>query len=271
MEIGATHVTRMERFAKTQHELDILFRQFSRQNLGAYAPIDYAPVLELALKYFFEEYLGIDEFIAIKIVLFEQSKPRFIEVIDRALERHEKLLEQKASLTSKRVEESKWDVPPEKIYNEFYNEVLAPRHALEPFYELRTASGPEKRFAQFLESHKQHIEWWYKNGDKNKEDFAVIYQDRSDINRGFYVDFVVKLKTGSIGLFDTKTLDSELEFCNKHNALITYISEQNKAGKRLLGGVIVQKTEGVWKYCDNTISSAKDTTGWLSFDPALIA
>src|SRR5581483_2219791 len=67
IELGATHVKQMERFAKTQSELDILFRQFSRHNVGAYAPIDSAPVLELALKLFFEEYLGLDEFNAVKI------------------------------------------------------------------------------------------------------------------------------------------------------------------------------------------------------------
>jgi hypothetical protein len=25
----------------------------------------------------------------------------------------------------------------------------------------------------------------------------------------------------------------------------------------------------IWKYCDNTISNANDTTGWLSFEPSL--
>ncbi|WP_206705282.1 hypothetical protein, partial [Escherichia coli] len=71
---------------------------------------------------------------------------------------------------------------------------------------------PEKQFVAFLESHKQHIDWWYKNGDKNKEDFAVTYQDREGITRGFYVDFVIKLKNGPIALFDTKTPDSDPEF-----------------------------------------------------------
>ena len=88
--------------------------------------------------------------------------------------------------------------------------------------------------------------------------------------RGFYVDFVIKLKSGPIALFDTKTPDSDPEFCNKHNALFQYIQVQNSNGKILLGGVIVPKGEGVWKYCDNLISNARDTTGWISFDPALI-
>ena len=269
VEIGATQVTNMERFAKTQSELDILFRQFCRNHVGSYAKVDSTPQLELALKMFFEEYFSMDEFHAVKISLYEQNKPRFIEMIDRALEKHELLLQQKAASASKKVDESEWDVPPEKIYNEYYQEKAAASHALLPFYENKSASNPEKNFVQFLESHKDHIEWWYKNGDKNKEDFAVTYQDRAGITKGFYVDFVIKLKNGPVALFDTKTPNSDPEFCNKHNALHQYIQKQKNKEQILIGGVIVPKGEGVWKYCDNPITSATDTTGWISFDPAL--
>lgn len=270
VEVGATQVHDMEKFAKTQSELDILFRQFCRNYTGSYAKIDSTPVLELALKMFFEEYLSMNEYAAIKIILFEQNKPRFIEVIDRALAKHEVMLQQKAANATKRIEENEWNVPPEKIYNEHYTEKVVATHALEPFYEYKSASSPEKQFVAFLESHKQHIEWWYKNGDNNKEDFAITYEDREGVTRGFYVDFVIKLKNGIVALFDTKTLDSDPEFCNKHNALHNYITLQNAIGKNLLGGIIVPKSEGVWKYCDNKITSAKDTAGWISFDPALV-
>jgi type III restriction enzyme len=269
VEIGATQVTNMERFAKTQSELDLLFRQFCRNHVGSYAKVDSTPQLELALKMFFEEYFSMDEFHAVKICLYEQNKPRFIEMIDRALEKHEILLQQKAASASKKIDESEWDVPPEKIYNEYYQEKAAASHALLPFYENKSASNPEKNFVQFLESHKDHIEWWYKNGDKNKEDFAVTYQDRAGVTRGFYVDFVIKLKNGPVALFDTKTPNSDPEFSNKHNALHQYIQKQKNKEQILIGGVIVPKGEGVWKYCDNPITSAMDTTGWISFDPAL--
>ena len=268
--IGATQVNDLEKFAKTQSELDIMFRQFCRNHVGSFAKIDSTPQLEMALKMFFEDYLSLDEYHAIKIILYEQNKPRFIEMIDRALAKHEILLQQKAALASKQVEESKWDVPAERIYNEFYQEKTAPTNALFPFYENKKASTPERGFAIFLESHKEHIEWWYKNGDKNKEDFAITYLDRLGVTRGFYVDFVIKLKSGPIALFDTKTPDSDPEFCNKHNALYQYLHVQNSNGKIVLGGVIVPKGEGVWKYCDNLISNARDTIGWISFDPALI-
>lgn len=271
-EIGYSVVTEKEKFAKTQSELDILFRQFCRDNVGGYAKADSTPVLELGLKMLFEEYLVLNEFQAIKIILFAQNKSKFIELIDRALTLHQILLDQKAALASKRVEYSNWDVPVERIYNEHYLLKEAVQHALKPFYEFNRASTPEREFVLFLESNKEHIDWWYKNGDKNKEDFAVTYVDRNEVTRGFYVDFVVRTKSGKIALFDTKTIDSDPEFVNKHNALIKYIADNSTTEKPLIGGVIVPKgmlANRTWKYCDNPITNSKDTTGWLSFEPSI--
>lgn len=271
VELGATAVAHNERFAKTPAELEVLFRQFCTAHVGRYAKVDSAPILNMALKLLFEEYLGIDEYRAIKVILYDPNRPRFIELIDRALEKHEVLLQQKAAAASKQIEQVPWDVPPERVYNEYYTEKASEAHVLQPFYENKAASRPEREFARFLELHRDHIAWWYKNGDKNKEDFAVTYTDREGVTRGFYVDFVIKLKRGSVALFDTKTPDSDPEFVNKHNALHAYLYEQKSLGKSLIGGIIVLKGDGVWKYCENQISSAKDTTGWVSFDPALIS
>ncbi len=267
VEVGVTYVNAMERFAKTQSELDILFRQFCRNHTGAYAKVDSTPVLEMALKMFFEEYLNMNEFDAVKVILHDQNRHLFIEIISMALEKHEILLKQKAALASKRIEESKWDVPPERIFNEYFKESNAQAHALEPFFENISASNPEKNFVSFLEKKKDRIDWWYKNGDKNKEDFAVTYEDDDGVIRGFYVDFVINLKNGQIALFDTKTLGSDPSFCKKHNALIQYMAEENKKGKKLFGGIIIEKEPTIWKYCENRIVSAHDTTGWVMFNP----
>lgn len=268
---GATRVEEKEKFAKTTNELNILFRQFCRDHVGSYAKVDSTPVLEMALKILFEDYLNIDEFQTIKIILFEQNKPKFIQLIDLALEKHEELLKQKASEMSKRVEYTKWDVPPERIFNEYYQQRKAENHVLEPFYEYTNASRPEREFVSFLELNKKHLEWWYKNGDKNKEDFAVTYEDVNGDTRGFYVDFVIKLKNGTIALFDTKTLDSDPNFVKKHNALFEYLKNKSTDSKPLIGGVIVPRSKSdysVWKYADNLIDKANDTTGWLAFEPS---
>lgn len=270
VEIGYTIANEMINFAKTQSELDILFRQFCRQHVGNYAKIDSTPILELTLKMFFEEYLNINEESAIKIILNEQNKPKFIEIIDRALLLHERLIEQNASLATKTVDISYWGVPKERNYNDNYEDIITYNNVMEPFYQSKTASKPERKFANFLSNNKSSIEWWYKNGDQNKEDFAITYFDREGILRGFYVDFIIKLKHGKTALFDTKTLNSDPEFINKHNSLIKYISEQNINGAQLLGGIIIEKDENVWKYSDKPISSSKLIQDWISFDPQLI-
>jgi len=270
---GSTRVDDKERFAKTANELNVLFRQFCRDHVGSYAKADSTPVLELGLKMLFEEYLLMDEYKAIKVILYENHKSKFIELIDKALDKHEVLLQQKAAQMSKRVEHTSWDVPKERIFNEYYQLREVSDHVLEPFYEYSSASRPEREFVSFLEKNKDHIEWWYKNGDKNKEDFAVTYEDVNGISRGFYVDFVIKLKNGTIALFDTKTLDSDPNFTRKHNALINYLQERSTKEKTLIGGVIVPRSKSdysVWKYSKDLISKANDTKGWTAFEPSLL-
>ena len=273
IEEGATDVEQKERFAKTVNELNMLFRQFCRDHVGGYAKADSTPVLEMALKMLFEDYMLMNEYDAVKVILFEQNRSKFIELISIALELHEKLQEQKAAQASKKVEQSEWDVPKERIFNEHFHERPVDQHALVPFYEKNGASNPEKEFVTFLESNEPHLDWWYKNGDKNKEDFAVTYEDMHGVTRGFYVDFVVRMKTGVIALFDTKTLDSDPNFVAKHNALHAYVNANNSTEKPLMGGVIVPKGKDenrTWKFCENPISAANDTTGWTSFEPSLI-
>ncbi len=269
---GITKVNELERFAKTSDELNILFRQFCRDNVGNYAKVDSTPVLELAILSFFIDYTNIEEDNAIKIVLYNQNRQTFIEVIELALKKYEELQKQKALKSTKRVEETKWDVPAEKIYNEYYKEKTnIEKHALVPFYEQIKASNPEQEFVKFLEQNKDFLDWWYKNGDKNKEDFAVTYLDIEGNLKGFYVDFVIKFKDkNKIALFDTKTKGSDKNFVNKHNALIDYLTKNSTTEKELIGGVIVPIEHGadiIWKYSDKKISSATDTNNWKIFNP----
>ncbi len=141
-------VTETARFAKTQQELDQLFRQFCRANVGSFAVVDSTPVLEMALKMFFEEYLDFSEFNAIKIILFPQNQTQFIELIAKAIEVYKMMLEEKANGATKKVVKYSWEVPSERIYNELYIEQDKPTHALEPFYQYAQASKPEVLFAE---------------------------------------------------------------------------------------------------------------------------
>lgn len=271
-EIEIKNVLETARFAKTQDELNQLFRQFCRSNVGSFAIVDSTPVLEMALKLFFEEYLGYNEFEAIKIILFPQNQPAFIELIAKAIERYIEMLEEKTNKAKKEVENYTWEVPIERIYNELYDEQNKPTHILEPFYEYVKASSPEKTFANYLESNKENLEWWYKNGESAKEHFAVPYIDYTGKESLFYVDFVLLTKKGTTCLFDTKTKGSDAaNVALKHNALVDFIEQRNKAGKPTIGGVIIGNDVNgniMWQYCRNKIENTIDLKGWDYFNPA---
>jgi len=266
-------VTDTVKFAKTPDELNRLFRLFCRANIGPYAPVDSVPVLEMSLKYFFEDYLRYIEFDAVKIILYPDNQPQFIELIAKAMEIFEKMQEAKAKGTTKEVFSYPWEVPVERTYNDLYLEMAMPTHALEPFFEQVRASNPEKTFASYLESKKDFLAWWYKNGDSGKEHFAVKYIDYLGKESLFYVDFVIHTKLGVTCLFDTKTAGSDPgNAARKHNALIEYIEARTKAGKPTIGGVIVGRVIGenkMWQYCRNKIENTTDFRGWDFFDPAL--
>jgi type III restriction enzyme len=267
-------VDQTARFAKTQDELNILFRQFCRANVGDYAVVDSTPVLEMTLKYLFEDFLDFNEFEAVKIILYENNQPQFVELITLAIEDFTRVQEEKAKSAIKDKQVYPWEAPAERIYNENYQGKNKPTHALLPFYEQIKVSSPEVKFADYLESKKEFLEWWYKNGDKAKEHFAVPYKDYTGRESLFYVDFIILTKSGARCLFDTKTEGSDPANAHlKHNALIGYVEEQNKRGLKTIGGILINTNSGgtgVWRYCSNRIQNTKDLAGWEFFDPALI-
>lgn len=269
-ELETKFVTETARFAKTQSELNQLFRLFCRANVGAFAPVDSTPVLEIGLKLLFEEYLGFSEIDAVKIILFNQNQPKFINLIEKSILRYEEMQQEKADTALKDIQKYNWEVPLERIYNELYEEKRTEMHALEPFYEYNKASKPEIAFATFLEINKEKIEWWYKNGEKAKEHFAIQYIDYLGKESLFYVDFVILTKNQTTLLFDTKTAGSDPANAHlKHNALLDFMDDRNAKGKKTIGGILIPKeTSGnlLWYYCPNRIENTKDTKGWEMLD-----
>ena len=273
-EAGATIVTETARFAKTEPELVVLFRHFCRANIGPFAPVDSTPVLEMALKLFFEEYFGFNEFETTKIILFSQNQPIFIELIEKAYERYLLILDEKAKKATLDIQNYSWEVPLERVYNELYVEKPSEKHALIPFYEYQKASNPEIKFAQFLDENKNNLQWWYKNGEKAKEHFAIPYTDYTGKQSLFYVDFVILTNVNTTCLFDTKTAGSDPANAHlKHNALVDYIIERNNKGYKTIGGILIGKDINnitTWRYCPNKIENTKDLTGWDFFNPATL-
>ena len=139
-----------------------------------------------------------------------------------------------------------------------------------PFFEEKAVSGPEYEFSRLLDKNTETIDWWYKNADSGNMHFAVPYTDKDGEPRCFYVDYVIRMKNGTVCLFDTKTKDSDPNAPAKHNALLDYIEHENSTnGKRLMGGVIIQEDDN-WYYSPMKIENTSSTNGWTALDFASI-
>lgn len=262
----------IEKYARTGDEIILIYEKFLRDNLGDFAKHDSAPILKVALAEFFEEYLGVYEIEARKIVLFDANRKQFEGLIKLALETFAASIAASKAAATMEVQTYCWDVPEFKLYNDKYAQFPAKGSIHQPLFLYRRGdnlfadSDTEFEFINFLEKNLDHIDWWYKNGVGNKSDFSVSYENSDNQTGLFYVDFVIQFKSGVTGLFDTKTKGSDPEVVNKQKALFNYIQDENKKGRSLIGGIIVPDGNN-WRYPKSLINNTDDVSGWNLFFP----
>ena len=251
-------------FARSAGEVRRIYIDYCRSLLGSFEKAHSTDVLAGYLLQAMEELFELFETDAMKVILYHANKPKFTDIIQKSLNNYERKLQERQRQAKERAfEKYTWEVPAERLYKESTHHMnpKVEEHALLPFIELNTVSTPERRFSEFLETNKEYIDWWYKNGDEGKQHYSIPYENSQKEKALFYVDFVVRMKNGQVFLFDTKTENSDSEAPNKHNALINYMAD-----KGLLGGVIVEKND-VWYYSKFHIDSTENVTGWEAFFP----
>lgn len=225
--------------------------------------------LAIALEEVMDELFKLPVEEAVKVVLYHANRPKFADIITRALDRYAAILQQRMTrYREKGFVAYRWEVPADRLYNEANNKEQpeVKNHALMPYIRRNDATTPEREFAAFLEDNSACIDWWYKNGDTGKQNYAVIYTKTNGEKSLFYVDFVVRMKNGQLFLFDTKTEESDAEAVNKHNALIAYMNDEKNKPLHLKGGVIIRMDE-IWKYSPVAIENTRDIAQWDSFFP----
>ena len=270
-EVGNVHVDKKARYVRTTQELYDSFNAFCSSCIGAQFEKVSITTLAFVLKELMSNLFELQEFDAVKVVLCKSNLPVFEDLIDKALNRYSKILEERQRCREEKSYKTyDWEVPAERLYKEetyrINDEVH--RHALVPFVELKNVSKPEVRFEIFLEANKNYIDWWYKNGDAGRQHYAISYEKKNGHKALFYVDFVIRMNNGSVFLFDTKSAGSDPDAVEKHNALIDYIKEnQNKNQNRhLLGGIIIEQGN-IWRYCPHKIENSTDIVEWHAFFP----
>ena len=266
-ELGTIEVENRAKFARTMSELNRVLDAFCLKQLTHWEKYTSVGVLKNALLEALEDLFQINEYEGIKVILYNENQPKFTAVIQDALKEYQHTLTLRKAAQRDLISYD-WEVPVDRVYNEDAN-VIVPEvvnHALEPFIRVKSPSDPEKHFEDFLEQNKAYIDWWYKNGDSGKMNYAVPYINIDGDRALFYVDFVIRMKNGQIFLFDTKSIGSDKNGPNKHNALFDYMESPENADKHLKGGIIIEEF-GVWRYSPLKIENTTDLTGWSAFFP----
>ena len=258
------------KYARKATEIDRVFMAYIATKGHQFESKGRADKIASYLLEIIADFFGIFDTDAKKVVLYHQNRPKFDRIIDSALEKYlrKRNTAKKISEATREFKKYNWEVPEERLYDSETNHIEeAGNHALLPFVQLNHASNPEKNFVAYLEENSEHIDWWYKNGDKGKQHYAIEYsQGEGDAKSLFYVDFVVRMKNGHVYLFDTKSVDSDLLAPEKHNALLEYIKENSTEETPLAGGVIIQK-DANWLYSPLPIENTTDTLNWNCFYP----
>lgn len=215
------------------------------------------------------DFFGVFDVDAKKVILYHENQPKFDRLLDLALEKYARLRKiQKDKIAKRDFKQYQWEIPEERIYDSENNRITeGDNHALLPFIQLKNASMPEQEFVEFLESNREWIDWWYKNGDKGKQHYAIEYtQGKNGAKALFYVDFIIRMKNGHIYLFDTKSAGSDMFAYDKHNALLQYIKTNSTGDAPLFGGVIIHQGSN-WLYSKLPIENTTDLLNWDSFYP----
>jgi type III restriction enzyme len=244
---------------KNKVDLQIAFDWFARENLAPFAPElrSIKRINDSLYRFFDKEFkMGVDDWTKIQgIVLADENRQAFVDVINRAKELYQDAVGRgKHEILEN---DELWNVPELINYDltfvkkKYKKSIVQPYHAKAkgddsiPLFE--EDSDVEIAFIEYLEKAKQ-VEWWFKNGKQDATYFAVPYLENGG-EKLFYVDFVVMLTDGRIGLFDTKGGIFAQTAKERAAGLAKYIETENTTGKKLFGGIVI-KSQNSWRIND---------------------
>lgn len=234
----------------SQNDLFYAVENLIKMNLQGFAPRRSIPTVKQALYRCFKRYLGVNPYgngaTYVQNVILNNHK-EFGEILDISIKKYKPIKELEVKNKIKELEEwnNNWEIVENRNYNPYVYEEY-PQYKLniyEPCY-LKLDNDLERKFVELLENNEDKIKWWFQNGNEHMSiNFGIKYNTKST----FQPDFLVQFKDGSIGIYDTKASgDREDENKIKGEALQQYIEEENKKGKNLKGGLVIEDNKKFW-------------------------
>ena len=262
---------------KNEVELQNAFDYFARENLAPFAPeLRSIKRINDSLYRFFDKSfkMGVDDWPKVQaIVLAEENRQAVIDVINRAKELYQEVVGKGKHEVVKNDEP--WNVKEIINYNltfvkkDYKGSIILPYYAktkgIDNLSLFEEDSDVEVAFIKYLEKAKQ-VKWWFKNGKQDGSYFAVPYIENEQ-EKPFYIDFIVMLNDGQLGLFDTKGGIYAKTAKERAEGLAKYIAAENKKGKNLFGGIVI-KDKNSWRFNDSKKYSydPNDLKDWKFLD-----
>ena len=237
-------------------EIQRVFDAFIRKCSSGFAPVHSSERIKRSLYALFEP-VNKDWQDIQKLVLIEKNKVHFLDSINRAKEAYKKEIVEKAE---REVEDiPKWNVPKAIDHTKLHEERDYKKCIMSPMY-VKMSTKPEAKFMDFIDRKSNAVKWWFKNGESDKKYFAISYVDPEDgLVHPFYVDFIIRMENGRVGLFDTKEGFTAKEAKHKAEALARYI----KNSKNLFGGIVIlDNNEWMYNDQDEYNYDSRDLSDW---------
>ena len=125
--------------------------------------------------------------------------------------------------------------------------------------KLLEDSDIENEFIKYLEN-AEKVTWWFRNGKQDGSFFAIPHIEYGQ-EKTFYVDFVVMMKNGTVGLFDTKAGYTAELAKSRSDGLVKYIAEQKK--KKIDGGIVRYENQSWLHFTDKEYKyNPNEIKGW---------
>jgi len=245
-------------YSSPEMEIQTYYDLFCKASTGEFAPVDSMGRIKSALNKFFTQEFKFenDDIEFYKVVLNSKNIEKITKALALTREEYKRTVVEQEK--DRAIEMLIWNVPKILSYNSKYKMKDYKKSIMKPYYARFSGSGQDRPADDYEEDSKTEVDflksldsakkvkWWFKNGYGEINFFAIPYIDKYGKKAAFYIDFVVQLTDGTIGLFDTKKGRTAEEAKPRAEGLAKYIKEQRKKGKKLLGGIITP-VENNWR------------------------
>lgn len=225
----------------SQDDLFHAFELLIKINLNGFSFKRSVPTVKQALYRWFKKYLDINlvgnGIIYIQNIVLNNADI-FSKLFDEAIRAYKPLKDEEINKKIEEIEEwnCEWEISKNRNLNPHsYNKYDYKLSLYIPCY-LKIDSSIEKYFIEYLESKKDVVKWWWQNGDEHMSlNFGIKYNSKST----FQPDFIVLLKNGKLGIFDTKASGyNEDDNKLKSEALQDYLKKERE---NMFGGLIIKE------------------------------